>query len=149
MRFESFHRAWEPRLELLIGDAAFLTSRRRLGYARSDLAALGGVIDAGAVPNLSWLWDAGAAWGSIYVMEGSTLGGQIISKAVSGASWLPSAGLRYFNPYGRRTAEVWRETTEAIEGHARLSGEAGVIAGAVSTFETLTAWLTPVPEPAQ
>lgn len=146
VRFESFHRAWEPKVERLIGDDGFTSSRRRLPHLQADLAALGAEVDQAAAPDLSYLSDAAAAWGSIYVMEGSTLGGQVISKALSGAPWLPAGGLRYFSPHGRRTAEVWRETMTAVERGVERWGEERVISGAVSSFEALAAWVTLPPE---
>jgi heme oxygenase len=143
IRFESFHRAWEPRIETLIDWSAFLVPRRRLALLQADLAALGAAPECGPGPDLSWLVGAPAAWGSLYVLEGSTLGGQIITKALSTQAWRPAAGVTYFHGRGRQTGAFWRETTVAIEAQGLAGGRDPIIAAAVRTFESLTDWLVP------
>ena len=70
----------EPRVAALLDEDAFLAPRRRSPLARQDLAALGAEPDAALRFDLDVLDDAAAAWGSLYVVEGSTLGGLVISS---------------------------------------------------------------------
>ncbi len=149
--FHAFHRVWEPRMEALIDDPALLVSRRKLALLERDLTALGVDPDRwGAAEgphagfDLEYLDSVSAAWGSLYVLEGSSLGGQVISKALRGVGWLPHGGLAYFNPYGRSTAVMWRTFCEAIERcSADLDADAA-IDGARSTFAALELGLTPL-----
>ena len=145
VRFESFHRAWEPWIEALIGRSEFLAPRRRVALLRADLAALGAAPECSPGPDLSWLIGASTAWGSLYVLEGSTLGGQVITKALSAEDRSPSAPaqISYFNGRGRQTGAYWRETTAAIEAQSLAGGRDQMIAGASRTFEVLTEWLDP------
>jgi len=146
VRFESFHRAWEPRIESLIDRSAFLAPRRRLAPLQADLAALGAAPECSQGPDLSWLVGASDAWGSLYVMEGSTLGGLVITKSLSAQAWRPRAEVTYFNSRGRQTGAFWRETTAAIEAHGCIGNRDQMIAAAIKTFETLAGWLAPDPD---
>jgi len=142
-RFERFHRDWEPRIEALIGRPTLLVPRRRLTLLQADLAALGVARDRDPGPDLSWLDGPDAAWGSLYVLEGSTLGGQVIAKALTTESGRSASDLSYFISRGPRTAAFWRETTEAIEAYAPVGDRDQILAGAVRTFEMLPGWLAP------
>ena len=142
--FHAFHRAWEPRMAALIGDEALTGPRRRLTLIEQDLETLG--VTAGPrVPfAVDFLADRSCAWGSLYVMEGSTLGGQMISKALRReAEWTPETGLAYFNPYGRRTAAMWRGFCDALERQAPSLEPDGVVQGARETFRALEVGLAP------
>jgi heme oxygenase len=146
-RFYGFHAAWEPAVAAQLADEDFLAPRRRAPLAAADLAALGRSADAiAALPccdEAGRLADAGEAWGSIYVMEGSTLGGKLITRRLAEEDWLPAEGIRYFDPHGERTGALWRETRARL---AELSGtgrEDAVIDGARATFRRLAAWLQP------
>ena len=123
-------------MEALI-DPAELLGPRRLGLLEHDLTLMGVAPSLATAPaiDLGFLDSEAAAWGSLYVVEGSSLGGQFISKALRGADWAPAEGLSYFNPYGRRTAAMWagfRRTLEARGGDAALTVE-----GARATFAAL------------
>jgi len=100
----------------------------------------------GPAPNLSWLDGSGAAWGSLYVLEGSTLGGQVIEAALAAQAGSPASGLTYFNDRGRRTGALWRETKQVIESHAKTGDPDQMVVGAVRAFETLIDWLAPTSE---
>jgi heme oxygenase (biliverdin-IX-beta and delta-forming) len=135
--FQAFHLAWEPRMEALLGDPAFLAPRRKLALLAADLDRLGAGAASPIMVDMAWLSGPSQAWGSLYVMEGSTLGGQVISKALRGADWAPPGGLRYFNPYGRETAGMWRAFRERIaEASLGVDPEAAVSA-ARRTFAVL------------
>lgn len=137
--FHAFHTAWEPRVAALLGEAAaWLASRRRLALLERDLEALGARPDPGRRFDLGFLHDRASAWGSLYVVEGSTLGGQVIAKALRrGAAWAPAEGLAYFNPHGRETAAMWRGFCERLDREAPTLRLDAVVAGAEHTFEAL------------
>ena len=141
--FLAFHRVWEPKVAVLVGDPAVTAPRGRTRLIEQDLQALGeGASAVRRAFDLGFLADRSAAWGSLYVMEGSTLGGQVISKALRSAAWAPGDGLTYFNPYGRRTAAMWASFREALDSaSADLDAEAAA-RGARLTFQALQAGLT-------
>lgn len=146
-RFYGFHAAWEPALTGLIADEAFLAPRRRASLAAGDLAALGlSTAEIDALPrcrDAASFTDEGAAWGSLYVMEGSTLGGKVITRRLAEEDWLPASGLGYFDPHGEHTGTRWRETRERLTALTGTALEQAVIDGARATFQRLAAWLQP------
>jgi heme oxygenase (biliverdin-IX-beta and delta-forming) len=136
--FRAFHAAWEPRVAGLIGEEALLGPRGRLGHLDGDLARLGAGPGGAAPFDLDVLQGPSRAWGSLYVMEGSTLGGQVISEALRReARWAPPEGLRYFDPYGRQTGAMWRTFRQALEAHAARLEPEEVVEGARATFQVL------------
>ena len=142
--FLAFHRAWQPRVAALIGDPDLLAPRSKAALIRQDLQALDVPEDARPEPrfDLGFLATPSAAWGSLYVLEGSTLGGLVITKALRGAAWAPEGGLAYFNPYGRRTGEMWAGFRAALQAAApdlELATE-----GARATFRTLQCGVAPM-----
>ena len=143
--FLVFHRAWEPRVAALLDDDALLVPRRRVALIERDLEALGSQAPASGrrAFDLGYLQSASAAWGSLYVLEGSTLGGQVISKALRGAPWAPEGGLAYFNPFGRRTAAMWAMFRTALEASSPELDAEVAARGACATFQTLQTGLAP------
>ncbi|MDB4912577.1 MAG: hypothetical protein JWM95_221 [Gemmatimonadetes bacterium] len=83
-----------------------------------------------------------AAWGALYVVEGSTLGGQHIlrtlqtSEPVRRHGLTADAGLAYFTGYGNRTAAMWRQFLSALgDADASSPGERdAIIHAAQATF---------------
>jgi heme oxygenase len=138
--FASFHRAWEPRVSDLIADPGFFDPRRRLALLEADLGHLAGP-PAGKAPDLAFLEGADEAWGSIYVVEGSTLGSLVIAKALASATCVSGEAPRYFSSRGRDTAHVWKQTCSAIEARGLIGERSRIVAGAVATFDLLAAWL--------
>ena len=133
--FRAFHKAWEPKVRAQLG--ADLAGRGdRLALLDRDIDALGGGPAPPCAFDLAFLADASAAWGSLYVVEGSTLGGRFISKALRGAPWTPAEGLAYFDPYGAGTGQMWARFKEDLEAAADLDRDA-VVQGAEATFQAL------------
>jgi heme oxygenase len=135
--FHRFHAAWEPKVAVLIGRPDLLAPRARLALIERDLAALGAAPVDGATPDLDALQSAAEGWGSLYVMEGSTLGGMVIAKALRDAPWAPEGGLAYFDAHGRATASMWRETCAALELAGQDLDPDRVVQGARATFASL------------
>ncbi len=100
--------------------------RERTSALAADLADLGAAMPAPlafALPD-----QAGAAWGALYVMEGSRLGGVMLARGVPAT--LPS---RYLA--AKHLPGEWRGLLNAIEAHGDDAGWVdGLLAGADATF---------------
>lgn len=145
-RFYAFHAGWEPVLASLIGDPAFFDSRRKLGLLAADLTRLGlapeRIAALASCPPAPTVTTISAAYGAMYVLEGSTLGGQLISRQVAERlGFSADDGAAYYNAYGRAVGGMWRAFGERVNQAApMLDGEA-VIAGARDAFAQLKACL--------
>jgi heme oxygenase len=144
-RLYGFWRGWEPQVQALLADEAFSGPRRRLHLLAADLAALGIAGDAlAAIPHcpLTLLRDAMEAFGSLYVMEGSTLGGRVIQKNVERRLGDEGrASCAYFNGYGKQTGPMWHAFLARLEASPPADAEP-MGRGAAATFEQLGWWLT-------
>jgi heme oxygenase len=137
--FEAFLRVWEPLVaaRLPAGQAAWAAGRSRLSMVRRDLQALRlSPQDQACAPVLP---DAAAAWGSLYVIEGSALGGQVISRVLERQHGMtPADGAAYFHGWGASTGAMWREFQLALEREAGAGDRQSACAGAVATFDALS-----------
>jgi heme oxygenase (biliverdin-IX-beta and delta-forming) len=115
LRFTSFYEAVEApihaRLESIGIDLDLdLRSRRKLPWLHQDLKALG-LLDA-TVPALvrpQIHESVGAAFGALYVIEGSTLGSRFLSRFFKESLGLTlESGLAFFSGYGPDTSERWK-----------------------------------------
>ncbi len=142
-RFYGFHAAWEPAIGDAIGDPAFWAPRRKLAILREDLRALGhGEAEIESLPVCSEARRlAREPWGSLYVLEGSTLGGQIIARHLAGLRDVPAP--LYFTPYGDQTGAMWRATQGRLGEAAAETGIGRMVASASATFDLLHDWLIP------
>ncbi|CAN5243769.1 biliverdin-producing heme oxygenase [soil metagenome] len=144
--FLGFHQVWEPAIAATLGDAAGMAWRSRIELLIQDLRALGCADDS--IAAIRPCTDAAAlvaspahAWGSLYVMEGSTLGGQVISRRLRDVPWVPEHGLRYFDPYGQHTGARWKETRAQLSAAGEQHDPAAISTAAVATFELLRHWV--------
>jgi heme oxygenase len=139
-KFRSFYAAYEPAIpyEELKAAGFDYDERRKLPSLDADAKALG--IDAVAVftdlPDVSSL---PKAFGSIYVIEGSTLGGQVISRHLKEHLGLtPDSGGAFFASYGAKVGPMWKQFGEAI---TRFSGEGAhddeIVEAAKQTFDSI------------
>lgn len=147
VRFHGLHAAWEPAMSARAGLAEMISARTRLPHLRADLLALGsspGEIDAlpACRPAAALADTEAGAWGSLYVMEGSTLGGKMIARALAGAPWLPPAGLTYFDARGADTGRLWRALGQALDAAAPTAAQREALAhGAAEAFDVVRAWV--------
>ena len=80
-----------------------------------------------------------AAFGALYVMEGSTLGGRVIAKMMlKKMPHLEAGGLSFFSGYGEQTGARWKYFLEVLNSQ---EGSDAMVAAADETFAMLTAWL--------
>ncbi|HEX2544246.1 MAG TPA: biliverdin-producing heme oxygenase [Ramlibacter sp.] len=137
--FDAFLATWEPTVwAALPGRRQWLQARSRRAFLQQDLRDLG-VSPAAANPALPLRTEA-AAWGSIYVMEGSALGGQVITRGLAAAGLHRGYGAAYFHGWGDATGEMWREARELL--HAELAADAALAdacRAAQRTFDHLSA----------
>ena len=134
-RFAGFHAGWEPAVARLLDEPALWEPRRRLAALHHDLALLALAPPEEAWPAPPWLCDRAAAWGSLYVMEGSTLGGQLIGRALRASG---VEGLLYFDGRGREAGPLWRELRRRID---ESEAPDRIVAGATATFHALRLWM--------
>lgn len=145
-RLRGFHAVYEPAIATGLSDETFLAPRRRLAALDADLSALG--LDAAAraalpAPPAPRLAGEGAAFGALYVLEGSTLGGLVIGRHVGGLHG-EGVPLAYYAGRGREAGPLWRTFRERLDGLA-AGQEAAAFAAGVATFEAMRVWLTTGP----
>jgi heme oxygenase len=139
-----FHAIWEPAVAPVLGSS--FIARRRLPILRDDLRSLGlNDRDIDELPRChraaQLARNSETALGSLYVIEGSTLGGKVISRVVSR---MPDVldPVVYFDPYGARTGEMWKEFRRMTQARIDAgASRARTIAAAIETFEVLESWV--------
>jgi heme oxygenase len=144
--FALFLPAWEAEVAaaLPMRLRPWFAKRSRLPFLERDLEALPDAApapdaDDAEVPPLTSL---AAAFGSMYVMEGSALGGQLIARQVAARFGIgPDNGAAYFTGWGPRTGTLWREFRERIEAEiGPLDGDRkAACKAALQTFAALGA----------
>lgn len=129
-----------------------LERRRRSHLLQADLTSLGAAMDERVHACVDWdavvtgaeeetgvgrpeakAFEAGF-WGTVYVMEGSTLGGRYIARHLEAKLGLRRGdGDAYFQGHGEATGAMWREVLEHV---AAVPGELvpWVIGAARRTF---------------
>lgn len=139
--FDGFLAAWEPAVgHALLQRREWLHARSRRPFLQQDLRALGA--GASVAATIAPLPSAAAAWGSVYVMEGSALGGTMISRSLAAAGLTPDCGAAYFHGWGEATGRMWREVRGLLESElADPDALAQACEGARTTFDTLSALL--------
>lgn len=122
---------------------------RRATLLAGDLRALGLSVHAIAalpccLPGTYAIATAEAAWGTLYVLEGSALGGQVIARHLAARLGLGSTtGAAGMVPHGEETGMLWRQFRQLLDETAvlqPLDAEA-VIDAARHAFATLDAWV--------
>jgi heme oxygenase len=136
---DGFLAPWEASVAAALPPAweAWLHKRSRRPFLQRDLGVLG--LAAGHRPRpMPSLPTAGAAWGSVYVMEGSALGGQVITRSLADAGLRPDRGAAYFHGWGPATGAMWMEVRLLLPQQlADPDTLAQACAGACATFDAL------------
>jgi heme oxygenase len=150
-RFFGYVAAWEsaarPRMPAHLRD--FFDARCKSALLAADLRVLTG--DAGHAATLPLaegdatlpaLDGIGRVFGSMYVMEGSTLGGRFIAPHVARLFGLANGeGNAYFDGYGPRTGSMWNAFRETAAATVPPEQYDDAVGAAIATFEGLHAWL--------
>ena len=128
--FEVFLQAWEPRIRsaLPLRLHGWLTTRSRYELVRADIerlrcerTRLAASLKKACVASVDGIELRGAcaiyaAFGSMYVMEGSALGGQVIAKVARDSLGIHARnGGAYFTGHGAATAAGWRSFLGLLE----------------------------------
>jgi heme oxygenase (biliverdin-IX-beta and delta-forming) len=93
-----------------------LTARQRKPLLELDLAWFGVTKHDETRPALPKMDDLASLFGTMYVMEGSTLGGQFIARHVETTLHLTEGrGNSYFRGHGNRTGLMWKEFCEMLK----------------------------------
>ena len=146
VRFYSFYQPFEAKMsESLAKNLLEFNHNERLNTPKlvADLTNLG--MSADEISNIQPFDDLPKLdskeriFGSLYVIEGSTLGGQVISRHLKQAFEIDvSNGAAFFSGYGAETGKMWNgyrnAVTEFSEGDADREE---IIAGANETFEKI------------
>ncbi len=149
-RFYGFHAAWEPRAEAALGDPIFFRRRSKTSLLVRDLQALG--MSGGEIARLPVcdplmpMPGLAAAFGAMYVVEGSTLGGAIIARLVERRLGLSAdAGCGYFRCYGSEVGSMWRSFGARLLSVSSAETDDAIVAAANRTFEVMQVWLAGEP----
>ena len=114
---------------------------------QADLAALGLVASERNLPD-TLVTSLPGAYGTLYVLEGSTLGGQLISRHLQKHLNLHAGnGAAYFSGYGPDTGPRWRAFAAFMNDAGRHAPPAWideVVHEARTTFETIAAAVAPL-----
>lgn len=146
--FAAFLTPWEAAVETALPTRlrAWLRNRCRGGLVLQDLSALGAPLPAGPAARLC-LASCAAAFGSLYVLEGSALGGQVIARRMAASHGLDTRnGAACFAGHGARTAELWREFLGMLEEEVGPSPRARqeAVDAARDTFDALLRTFQPL-----
>lgn len=148
--FHSFLTRWERELRLALPARlhGWLAARGRAQFAADDLAFLGACPPAArGLPACLPEPSVPAAFGSLYVIEGSALGGQVITPRLQQTLGLaPGRGASYFHGHGDRTGYMWREFR--LRATAEVGDDAArhrmACRAAERTFDALIATFEPL-----
>ena len=125
---------------------SFFEGRRKAALLEADLTFLTGnparaqsAPKANRLPPMNTI---GGVFGSMYVMEGSTLGGRIIAPHVAKLFNLETGvGNAYFDGYGPHTGSMWNAFRETASAEVPRDQYDAAVEAAVATFDGLHDWL--------
>lgn len=153
--FELFLSTWEPKIDAALDMPLrqWFASGSRRCLLQNDLAQLNDRRDEDeharlvcnqAVSRIDVV-PVAAAFGSMYVLEGSALGGQVIARVARTTLGLGHTnGAAYFNGHQRHTAARWREFRMLLEEQVGpgLAARRQACDAACQTFDALIATFT-------
>lgn len=143
---DAFLAGWEPAVFAVLPDRwqPWLRARSRRAFLRQDLQQLG--VEPAPAVRFGPLDGAAAAWGSVYVMEGSALGGQLIARTLAQAGLDASHGAAYFHGWGGATGAMWREARQLLASELQAPAALAQACGAArQTFDSLSLLLESFP----
>lgn len=149
--FYGYVTPWENAAAAAMPDALkdFFDARRKAPLLTADIAILTGDRDrvqavrlatAAELPDMAGI---GRVFGSLYVMEGSTLGGRFIAPHVAALFGLENGqGNAYFEAYGLRTGSMWNAFRDTASKTVPADEYDAAVSAAIQTFDGLHAWLS-------
>lgn len=147
VRFYAFYKSYDEKLrESLKENPLGFYEEKRFNSPRlaADLKSLGmsdeAISEIETFENLPALDSPEKTFGSLYVVEGSTLGGQVISRHLKEKFGLDkSNGAAFFSGYGKDTGKMWNAFREAVTEFADGNNvnREEIIKAANETFEKI------------
>jgi heme oxygenase len=136
--------AWEERAAAIAPEwlRPTLLARQRRPLLEQDLAWFGVTEEDDRRPTLPEMNTLPSLFGTMYVMEGSTLGGQFIARHVEAALHLSEGrGNSYFRGHGSQTGPLWKEFTEMLTLRIPDQQTDAVVVSAKAMFSTFGTWM--------
>ena len=141
VRFYTFYKSYEAKMrDALRENPIDLHYEERLNTPKlaADLYNLGmtknEISEIPAFDDLPALDSKEEIFGSLYVIEGSTLGGQFISRHLKEKFGLDETnGVAFFSGYGKDTGKMWNAFRESITAFAETTSEHEVIIKSANT----------------
>lgn len=146
VRFYAFYKSFEEKMRNALAENPIeFDHEERLNTPKlvKDLQSLGmsedEIAEIESTDGLPALDSKERIFGSLYVIEGSTLGGQVISRHLKQKFGFDETnGSAFFSGYGRETGTMWKAFGAAITDFAEQSdNHQEIIAGANETFEKI------------
>ncbi len=150
--FQHFLTGWEQELvdALPARLHGWLAARSRRGFVAQDVEFLAAALPVDVMPAAARCLPApclAAAFGALYVIEGSALGGQVITPWLQRDLGLtPGRGASYFHGFGERTGAMWKEFRELAQAEVgdAPADRALAVRAAEQTFEALMLTMGPL-----
>ena len=136
--------AWEERASEVAPEwlQPTLVARQRRPLLERDLAWFGVAEKDDQRPTLPEMNNLSSLFGTMYVMEGSTLGGQFIARHVEAALHLSEGrGNSYFRGHGSQTGPLWKEFCEMLKLRIPDEQTDAVVVSAKAMFSTFGTWM--------
>jgi heme oxygenase len=136
--------AWEERANEVAPEwlQSALLARQRKPLLERDLAWFGVTEKDGGRPELPEMSNLPSLFGTMYVMEGSTLGGQLIARHVEATLHLSEGrGSSYFRGHGSQTGPLWKEFSEMLKVRIPDEQTDAVVVSAKAMFTTFGTWM--------
>jgi heme oxygenase len=136
--------AWEERAAAIAPEwlQPALLARQRRPLLESDLAWFGVAERDDRRPTLPEMHSLPSLFGTMYVIEGSTLGGQFIARHVEAALHLSEGqGNSYFRGHGSQTGPLWKEFSEMLKLRIPDEQTDAVVVSAKAMFSTFGMWM--------
>jgi heme oxygenase (biliverdin-IX-beta and delta-forming) len=148
MRFWGIYSPVEARLAAVDELARWLpdlSHRLKRSALESDLNNLGVASESWTVcTGMPEIRTVAAAFGWLYVLEGSTLGGQLIKRRVHERLGLDERnGCEFFSGYGPEVGPMWRSFGQSLESFSQLNPNCrdAVTESAEAAFGCFVKWL--------
>jgi heme oxygenase len=136
--------AWEERAAEVAPEwlQPALLTRQRSPLLELDLSWFGVPEKDDRRPTLPVMDNLSSFFGTMYVMEGSTLGGQLIARHVEATLHLcEGRGNSYFRGHGSQTGPLWKEFCEMLKERIPDEQTDAVVVSAKAMFHTFGTWM--------
>lgn len=139
---DGFLASWEPAAVAALPARwqRWLQARSRRPFLQQDLRHLG-LPAVPAAPPLA-VGSAAAAWGTVYVVEGSALGSRFIHRWLARSGLYADGGTAYFRGWGEATEPMWSEVRALLQSELDSAvAIAPACEAARQTFDSLSVLL--------